>query len=58
MANNKTLKPQDFPIQVDDKDILKVSGKPIAKAVDKKTAHDVADRLNDAEARTEEDRWG
>jgi hypothetical protein len=57
MTSNQPLKPNDFPVHVDDKDIVKVGGKPIAKATDNKTARDVAERLNDAEARSEEDRW-
>jgi hypothetical protein len=58
MADPKPLKPADFPVHADNKAIVKDDGKLIAEAVDKKTAQDVADRLNADEARTEEDRWG
>jgi hypothetical protein len=57
MADYRPLKPEDFPVHADDKVIVKEGGKPIAEAADKKTAEDVADRLNADEARTEEDRW-
>jgi len=57
MADPKPLKPEDFPVRADDKAIVKETGKPVAEAIDKKTAEDVADRLNADEARTEEDRW-
>jgi hypothetical protein len=58
MPNKKPLKPEDFPVCAHDKIVAKEDGKPIAEAIDNKTAQDVADRLNADEARTEEDRWG
>ena len=57
MANDKLLKPEDFPVQVQQRNIVKNDGKAIAEACDQKTAEDVADRLNAEEYRREEDRW-
>ena len=57
MANDKLLKPEDFPVQVQQRNIVKNDGKAIAEACDQKTAEDVADRLNADECRSEEDRW-
>jgi hypothetical protein len=58
MADKKVLKPQDFPIHAEEREIVTETGKAIAEACNKKTAEDVADRLNSDEARQEEDRWG
>ena len=52
----KPLKPQDFPVQADDKKILKNDGKPLADVCDE-TAEDVAERLNENEYQRERDRW-
>ena len=57
MADDKSLKPEDFPVHVQQSNIVKNGGKPIAEACDEKTAEDVADRLNADEYRHEEDRW-
>jgi hypothetical protein len=57
MADSKSLKPEDFPVQVQQRNIVKNDGKPIAEACDQKTAEDVADRLNADEFGREEDRW-
>jgi len=57
MADDKLLKPEDFPVQVQQRSIVKNDGKPIAEAYDQKTAEGVADRLNADEYRREEDRW-
>ena len=51
------LKPHDFPVQADDKTIVKNDGKPIADVCDKKTAEDLADRLNENEYQRDQDRW-
>jgi hypothetical protein len=51
------LKPEDFPVHTDQKKIVKNDGKTIAEARTKKTAEDVAERLNAEEDRREEDRW-
>jgi hypothetical protein len=51
------LKPADFPVQADDKTIVKNDGKPLAEVCDEKTAQDVAERLNEHEYQREQDRW-
>jgi hypothetical protein len=56
MSPDRTpLKPNDFPVQVDDKTIKKHDGEPIAKSEDAVTATDVAERLNENEDRREEE---
>jgi hypothetical protein len=57
MANDKLLKPADFPVRVQQRNIVNNDCKAIAEACDEKTAEDVADRLNADEYRREEDRW-
>ena len=57
MADDEPLKPEDFPIHTNQKRIVKNDGKTIAEARTKKTAEDVAERLNAEEHRREEDRW-
>ena len=57
MAEDEPLKPEDFPVHTDQKRIVKYDGKTIAEARTRKTAEDVADRLNAEEDRREEDRW-
>jgi hypothetical protein len=51
------LEPDDFPVNADGKKIKKQDGTPIANTDDPAVAADVAERLNDDEARREEDRW-
>ena len=55
--DDKALKPEDFPVNVEGKKINKQDGTPIAEAKDPAVAADVADRLNEDEARREEDKW-
>jgi len=57
MADDEPLKPEDFPVHTNQKQIVKNDGKTIAEARTKKTAEDVAERLNAEEDRREEDRW-
>ena len=57
MAKDKPLKPDDFPVQVQQENIVKKNGEPIAEVCDGKTAEDIADRLNESEHQREEDRW-
>ena len=57
MANDVPLKPEDFPVHTIQKQIVKNDGKIIAEARTKKTAEDLADRLNAEQDRREEDRW-
>ena len=53
----KPLKPDDFPLNTEGKKIKKQDGTPIADTDDPAVAADVAERLNDDEARREEDKW-
>lgn len=53
----KPLKPGDFPVNADGKKIKKQDGVPIADTDDPAVAGDIAERLNDDEARCEEDKW-
>jgi hypothetical protein len=53
----KPLESNDFPVNADGKKIKKQDGTPIARTDDPAVAEDVADRLNDDEARREEDKW-
>ena len=55
--DDKALKPEEFPVNADGKKIKKQDGTPIADAADPAVASDVAERLNDDEARREEDKW-
>jgi hypothetical protein len=57
MADDEPLKPEDFPVHTTKKQIVKNDGKTIAEAGTKKTAEDVAERLNAEEERREQDRW-
>jgi hypothetical protein len=51
------LEPDDFPVNADGKKIKKQDGTPIANSDSPAVAADVAERLNDDEARREEDKW-
>ena len=53
----KPLKPEDFPVNADGKKVKKQDGTSIAETHDPAVATDVADRLNEDEARREEDKW-
>jgi hypothetical protein len=56
-TSKKPLKPDDFPVSAEGKKIKKQDGTPIANAEDPAVANDVAERLNEDEARREEDKW-
>ena len=56
-SGKKPLKPDDFPVSADGKKIKKQDGTPIANTDDPAVADDVAERLNEDEARREEDKW-
>jgi hypothetical protein len=56
MADDEPLKPEDFPVHTNQKQIVKNDGKTIAEA-STKTAEDVAERLNAEEDSREEERW-
>jgi hypothetical protein len=53
MADDEPLKPEDFQFTRNQKQIVKNDSKTRTK----KTAEDVAERLNTDEDRREEDRW-
>jgi hypothetical protein len=55
--SKKPLNPDDFPVNADGKKIEKQDGTPIANTDDPAVAADVAERLNEDEARREEDKW-
>jgi len=55
--DDKPLKPEDFPLNAEGKKIKKQDGTPIAETADPAVAEDVADRLNEDEARREEGKW-
>ena len=56
-TSKKPLKPDDFPVTAEGQKIKKQNGQPIANTEDPGVAADVAERLNDDEARCEEDKW-
>ena len=55
--DKKPLAPDDFPVSAHGKTIRKQDGTPVADTDDPAVATDVAERLNDDEARREEDKW-
>ena len=57
MPDDKPLKPNDFPVEVEDEELVTADGKPIAKAKTPDIAEDIADRLNEDDCRKEQDRW-
>ena len=56
-TSKKPLKPDDFPVSTEGKKIKKQDGTPIADTEDPAVASEVAERLNEDEARREEDKW-
>jgi len=56
-TSKKPLKPHDFPVKAEGQKIKKHDGTPIANTEDSAIAADVVERLNDDEARREEDKW-
>lgn len=56
-AAEKPLKPEDFPVTVEGRQIKTQDGTPIAKTPDPAVAEDIAERLNEDDARREEDKW-
>jgi hypothetical protein len=56
-TSKKPLRPGDFPVNAEGQKIKKQDGTPIANTDDPAVAADVAERLNDDEARREEDKW-
>ena len=57
MAKEKRLKPDDFPIETEDKKLKTNKGKPIASAETEALAEDLAERVNEQADREECDRW-
>jgi hypothetical protein len=58
MPVSKTpLTPADFPVHDSGTKIRKQDGEPVAETSDPAVAADIAERLNDDEARREEDKW-
>ena len=57
MPDEKPLKPDDFPVAAEGKQIKKQDGTPIALTPDPAVAEDIAERLNEDYARREEDKW-
>jgi hypothetical protein len=57
VPNDKPLKPDDFPVEVEGEELVTADGKPIAKAKTPAIADDIADRLNEDDCRKEQDRW-
>ena len=55
--SKKPLKPDDFPVNVEGQKIKKQDGTPIADAESTAVANEIAERLNEDEARREEDKW-
>jgi len=53
----KPLKPEDFPVDAEGRKIKKQGGTPIADAESPAVAAEIAERLNEDEARREEDKW-
>ena len=53
----KPLKPEDFPVDAEGPKIKKQDGTPIADAESPAVATEIAERLNEDEARREEDKW-
>ena len=51
MPNDKPLKPDDFPVEVEGEELMTADGKPIAKAKTPAIAEDIADRLNEDDYR-------
>ena len=57
MPNDKPLKPDDFPVEVEGDQLMTANGKPIAEAKTPAIAEDIASRLNEDDQRKEQDRW-
>ena len=57
MAKEKPVKPDDFPIEAEDKTRKTNKGKPIASTESEAIADDLAERVNEQAHREECDRW-
>jgi hypothetical protein len=57
-SNSKTpLRSEDFPVDTEGQKIKKQDGTPVADAKSPAVAAEIAARLNEDEARREEDKW-
>jgi hypothetical protein len=56
-TSKKPLRPEDFPVDVEGQKIKTQDGTPIADAESPAVAAEIAERLNEDEARREEDKW-
>jgi hypothetical protein len=55
--SKKPLRPEDFPVDVEGQKIKTQDGTPIADAESPAVAAEIVERLNEDEARREEDKW-
>lgn len=55
--HDKSLQPDDFPIEVERSALKTTDGKTIAEAKNKKLADNIADRLNEQADREQQDCW-
>lgn len=55
--DKQPLRPDDFPLEVDDRKIRTRGGEAIAETSSKQMALEIARRLNMGNERKEEDRW-
>lgn len=56
-TTEKPLESDDFPVHADGEKVKKKDGTPVAETEHPAVAEDIADRLNEDEARREEDKW-
>jgi hypothetical protein len=57
MIQDKSLKPDDFPIETEDKELKTNKGEPIASAKSPRIAEDLAKKVNEQADREEQERW-
>ena len=57
MTREKPLKPDDFPVDAKENNVVTQNDEPVATTPSREKAEDVARRLNEQAAREEEDRW-
>jgi len=57
MPREKPLKPDDFPVDAEENNVVTQNDEPVATTPSREKAEDIARRLNEQAAREEEDRW-
>jgi hypothetical protein len=57
MTREKALKPDGFPVESKENNVITQHDEPVATTPSREKAEDVARRLNEQAAREEEDRW-